>query len=533
MEKDDNMFKKIIAVACSFCLILSSFACSDSSNQGNVGEQTDMTNDNTENKVVEDNKEITIAKKGEKTEFVLAYDFSAGAQLRSDMAYLKEALEEFTGKKVGVMSSDISDSGADNEILIGDENREEVRRVRRKLKDGEFGIEAVANGESCTVAVAYRGEKARMCAIQYLINKCYDAENQAISLLTGKAIVEKGTADNLFEYMGVDVVEDKRVIDNFIIHETSVTMRDPNAVYYNGYYYLYGTGWLCYRSTSLEGPWEPIEMIKHSDLETYGIKTAEKSNPWAPELHQYNGKFYLFTTYSCGAHDCDYKVKEYMKGRWQVPGGHRACIVLEADSPEGPFVPISKNANGELGHSTPDDIYTIDATLYVDRDGQPWMVYSKEWMTVDAPAGSFYAAKLSEDLSQFISEPQLVFEATLSPEDKSWKSNGCMDGEYFYRAKDGTLYMLWSPSVASGYSVAVARSESGELDGPWVAESDLLFAKDLDGGADGGHGSLFTDEHGQLWLVVHSPNSGAPERPTFIPLIEKDNKLVWGLAKSK
>jgi beta-xylosidase len=93
--------------------------------------------------------------------------------------------------------------------------------------------------------------------------------------------------------------------------------------------------------------------------------------------------------------------------------------------------------------------------------------------------------------------------------------------------------MLWSPSVASGYSVAVARSESGELDGPWVAESDLLFAKDLDGGADGGHGSLFTDEHGQLWLVVHSPNSGAPERPTFIPLIEKDNKLVWGLAKSK
>ena len=296
---------------------------------------------------------------------------------------------------------------------------------------------------------------------------------------------------------------------------------------------MYGTGWKCYKATSLEGPWEKLEIIKHSDLDSYGIKTGEVSNPWAPEVHEYKGKYYMFTAYACGAHDCDYKVKEHMKGFWQVPHGHRANIVLRADSPEGPFVPISKNANGEPGHPTPDDLYTIDATLYVDREGQPWMVYSKEWMTVDAPKGSFLAAKLSDDLSSFISESKLVFPATLAPEDKSWEGDGCMDGEHFYRASDGTLYMLWSPKVNGGYSVAVAKSKSGELDGPWSAESELLFSQEMGDGADGGHGSLFTDEFGQLWLVIHSPNGGAPARPTFVPLVEKDNKLVWGLKKRK
>lgn len=525
------MYKKKIISAFLIMLSLMLVGCSDASHNDPTEkrEEPQMTEKITESNEIVEHKNIVIAQKGVKTDFILSYDFTADNTVRSDMKYLRERLAELTENSVGVMSADIAERSAENELLIGDESRIEVRNVRAQLRNGEFGIAVYAKGEGYVVAMAYRGAEARMCGIQYLLNRCYDAQSGTLSFYTGDVIIEKGSTDNLFAYMGVDVVEDKSVIDNFIIYETTAVMRDPNAIYYDGYYYLYGTGWVCYRSTSLKGPWQKIELLRHEDLETYGIATGSVKNPWAPELHQYNGKFYLFTTYACGAHDCDYKVKESMKGHWQVPGGHRACIVLEADSPEGPFVPISRNANGELGHSTPDDIYTIDATLYVDREGQPWMVYSKEWMTVDAPKGSFYAAKLSEDLSQFISEPMLVFEATLSPEDGSWKSDGCMDGENFYRAKDGTLYMLWSPFVESGYSVAVARSESGELDGPWVAESELLFSREMGDGADGGHGSLFTDEHGQLWLVFHSPNSGATERPTFVPLIEKDNKLVWGL----
>ena len=297
---EDDMAKRIIAVVCLVLLMLSLLSCKDDQDSG--GDATDMTNQATENKI-EQSKEIAIARKGEKLGFVLSYNFDSDAQFRSDMAYLKEALEDFTGATVRTMASELAKNAGANEILIGDDKRDEVRAVRKKLKVGEFGIEAFADGEKYTVAIAYRGEKARMCAIQYLLNKCFDTEGQTISLWTEKIVVGEGSTDNLFAYMGVDVVEDKRVIDNFLIYEKGATMRDPNAAYYNGYYYLYGTGWLCYRATSLEGPWVKREIITHEDLASFGIDIAEKSNPWAPELHQYNGKFYLFTTYSCGAHD--------------------------------------------------------------------------------------------------------------------------------------------------------------------------------------------------------------------------------------
>ena len=141
----------------------------------------------------------------------------------------------------------------------------------------------------------------------------------------------------------------------------------------NGKYYLYGTpgkyawhgadGFYCYISDDLEN-WEGPQKVFAPD-ETF----CSDRNYWAPEVHKYNGAYYMFTTYRSSV------------------TGHRGCTIMKSDSPEGPFVPISKNSNGEPGHPTPDDLYTIDATLYVDREGQPWMVYSKEWMTVDAEKG--------------------------------------------------------------------------------------------------------------------------------------------------
>lgn len=510
-------------------LFLSACSVGDTEKEGaEIGEKSEMI-ENTEalDEVIE-SALVTVAESGKKTDFLISCDTKESERFLSDVEYFRERLVALTGNKVGMLSSSSVECKDKNEILIGDIERDEVKQLRELLGRDEFAIKAYGKGDNYVVALAYSSERARMCGLMYLMNCCGE---DRIELELGRAVRGEGSVDALFAYSDAELIDDRRVADNFIIYERSATMRDPNVIYHDGFYYMYGTGWTCYKADSLDGPWQRLEIIKHADLEEYGVKTASVANPWAPEIHEYNGKFYLFTTYACGAHDCDYKVKENMKGYWQVPSGHRACIVLAADSPEGPFAPISKNSDGELGHSTPSDIYTIDATLYVDREGQPWMVYSKEWMTTDAPKGSFWAAKLSDDLSTFISEPELVFEATLSPEDGSWASDGCMDGEYFYRAEDGTLYMLWSPSVDGGYSVAVAKSERGELFGPWSAESELLFSKEMGDGADGGHGSLFKDGNGQMWLAIHSPNKGAPARPTFVPIIEKDGRLCWGLIR--
>ncbi len=86
--------------------------------------------------------------------------------------------------------------------------------------------------------------------------------------------------------------------------------------------------------------------------------------------------------------------------------------------------------------------------------------------------------------------------------------------------------MTWSNFDYGGYCVAVAESES--IYGPWSVKKDRLYSKTHGYKYDGGHGMTFYDENGDLWLVIHSPNSeenGRKEKPVFIPIEEKDGQL--------
>ena len=76
------------------------------------------------------------------------------------------------------------------------------------------------------------------------------------------------------------------------------------------------------------------------------------------------------------------------------------------------------------------------------------------------------------------------------------------------------------------------RSASGRVDGEWTQDRDLLFSKKMTGQYDGGHGMIFTDTDGQMYLSVHSPNdatAGRKETPVFIRIREKNGTLVWDL----
>ena len=47
---------------------------------------------------------------------------------------------------------------------------------------------------------------------------------------------------------------------------------------------------------------------------------------------------------------------------------------------------------------------------------------------------------------------------------------------------------------------------------------------------DGGHGILFRDTDGRMYLSIHSPNNpsdGRRETPVFIPIREAGDTLVW------
>ena len=282
-----------------------------------------------------------------------------------------------------------------------------------------------------------------------------------------------------------------------IITSSIPCLRDPFIVIENGVYYAYGTGWRCYKNTSgtLSGAWEDLGVVVRVPADAVDCH-------WAPEVHRWGGAFYMFTTYK------------------SAKTGHRGCTIFRSDSPEGPFVPYSE------GHVTPLDWDCIDGTFYVDPDGQPWMVFVHEWTCTDDGVGRMACAKLSEDLTHFISEPVELFRA----DDPSWTNRHVTDGCYMYTCKTGELLMIWSNFEDAGYCVGIARSSNGRIDGEWTQDDELLYSKNMQMQYDGGHGMIFRDTDGQMYLSIHSPNriiDDRKETPVFIPIREENGTLVW------
>lgn len=284
--------------------------------------------------------------------------------------------------------------------------------------------------------------------------------------------------------------------------ETSIEgLRDPFILVDNGVYYLYGTGaygrdwdntcWDCYVNDtgSLRGQW------KHVQQRIYRQPDHAQKQFWAPEVHKYKGAYYLLASYYSSA------------------TGHRGSSVLKANSPTGPFSEISD------GHITPKHWDAIDATLYVAADGQPWLVFVHEWTCTEDGIGTMAAAKLSDDLRCLISEPVELFRADSPP----WTNRRVTDGCFLYTTRDGNLLMIWSNDEPDGYCVGIAHSTNGKIDGQWVHEPVPLYKKGTVCEHDGGHGMIFTDTDGKLYMCLHAPDQACPglsERTVILPLYE-------------
>ena len=275
-------------------------------------------------------------------------------------------------------------------------------------------------------------------------------------------------------------------------------IRDPFVLVHDGLYYMYGTcataqkGYGCFTSPDLVHWAGPFNVFTAAD-DFDGVKDF-----WAPECHVYGGQFYLFATY------------------YSRTTGHRGVSIFRADDPLGPFEEITD------GHATPPDRDCIDGTLYVDDDGQPYMVYVEEWTSTDDNVGRMAVASLSDDLTRFTSTPQELFRA----DDPKWKPRHVTDGPFLYKSRTGKLLMLWSNMSAEGYCVALASSKA--VTGKWRQHFARLYTKDERHIYDGGHGMLFTDLDGQLTLCIHAPNDGsvAAEQVQFFPVRDLGYTLV-------
>ncbi len=435
----------------------------------NLGDEDGV---NTTDDASEESKMVLTAE--DLMQFSVVYPEGADETVISIARDIKYAI----GRKYGVSVYLCDDSGkeGDYEILVGITSRGSARKTYARIYENKYIVSLINKPDGCySFAVATKGDNETLAI----------AADKFIELFVRK---ETEIDPNGFSLVG-----------------ESLSIRDPQILFHNGTYYIYGTtitdGFWAYTSKDLLTFEGPKLLVAEKDM----VKADR--NYWAAECHEINGSFYLFGSY---------KSDEL---------GHSGTAVFVADDPLGPFLQISDPFITKSG------VDCIDATPYIDENGDPWTVYVDGWNTAKDGIGTMYAWRLSPDLSKTVGDPVYLFKAT----DPVWTNHQVTDAPWLYTAKDGSLIMLWSNSSYSygysGYAVAVAVSESGSIVGPWKhMTSPLLFRNSSLGNIkhlfDGGHAAIFTDSDGKLKMVYHISNSGNPKM--FISEIEeKDNMLVF------
>jgi len=291
-----------------------------------------------------------------------------------------------------------------------------------------------------------------------------------------------------------------------------VMMRDASVLpdSASGTYYIVssarGAAVRAYTSKDLVN-WEGPHIIYQTPPDMWGSDVNIRGI-WAPELHTYRGKYYLFLTFDSNA-----RLPEQWDGwfHW-LPRVRRGSQVLVSDSPLGPFRPFANEP------TLPADMMTLDGTLWVE-DGAPYMVYSHEWVQI--VDGAIAMVPLRQDLSAIDGEPKVLFRGSDGPWGRRSADYGCWvtDGPYLYRSRSGKLFMMWSSFSETGYTVGLAVSESGKLAGPWVQQAEPVYRQ------DGGHSMLFRTFDGRLLMSLHSPNSGPDQRIHFFELEDTGETL--------
>lgn len=270
-------------------------------------------------------------------------------------------------------------------------------------------------------------------------------------------------------------------------------VRDPYILPHDGtYYFLFSPGKYAWKgcdgfyittSTDLEDWSEPVKVFTPPEC-FWGTK-----NFWAPELHYYQGAFYIFASFGAEGHK-------------------HASQILKSETPLGPYEPWSCPL-------TPSHKSCIDGTLYIEN-GKPYLVYSHEATDVENKIGSLWAVELSADLKVPVGEHRLLFDGAAP----AWAQKKFLikpdpfcvaEGPFFHRTTDGKLLMIWSSHSGPGcYVEAVSYTENGSLFGEWKHCDNLLVDK------NGGHGMIFHTLDGELRLTYHYPNTPSGSERAFI-----------------
>lgn len=288
-------------------------------------------------------------------------------------------------------------------------------------------------------------------------------------------------------------------------------------------YYLYSATWgelmgakgkqgVCtYKSKDLRN-WEGPYIVFEGSEDFW---PDPSHGVWAPEVHKYKAKYYLFATFT-NPND----TIEIRPGGFSIES--RGTQILVANSPLGPFLPLDYKKP-----TTPKEWMALDGTLFIE-DEKPYMVFCHEWIQINE--GTFEIAELKPDLSAFAKEPTTIFKTNDAPWVQRMDMLGIKykgqaipgyvsDGAFIYKLSSGKLICLTSSFGKNNYSLSYALSESGKLIGPWTHPAKPLLSNGH------GHGMLFKSFQGELLLTCHYPNT-SPSKAVIYKVKELEKGIM-------
>ncbi|MFZ4262012.1 family 43 glycosylhydrolase [Sphingobacterium sp. HJSM2_6] len=186
-------------------------------------------------------------------------------------------------------------------------------------------------------------------------------------------------------------------------------------------------GVAAYESTDMQNWKGPIQVLQIPEENTLN------GGIWAPEVHEYQGHYYIFATINTD------KTWKAAKADWP-PYQYRSVQIFKADNPLGPFKSFAKDPHLDMKDMT------LDGTLWVEK-GIPYMIYCHEWVQIND--GTMELIALEKDLSKTKGKSKTLFKASEAKwstgtrhkdQTRSYVTDGC----YVYQSKTGELLMIWS-----------------------------------------------------------------------------------------